>query len=188
MSQQCPHCRLAVQGNDTYQTLRYDPARAAIAALYDCTLEEEMRPVRTTGAGTRSCAGGRQDWRTRLTGLSRAAAVRIQGGIEMKFCTACGEAAHGQRFCTRCGAVLRAQPGRAAGQFQTTTDPGPPGPGPLQAELPGPGLVQLESPGPDPYESGQPPDRPSRPGRHRRSRPPLTSRPRSPGSRRRGRR
>ena len=50
MSQQCPHCRLAVQGNDTYQTLRYDPARAAIAALYDCTLEEEMRPVRTTGA------------------------------------------------------------------------------------------------------------------------------------------
>ena len=44
MSQQCPYCRLAVQGNDTYQTLRYDPARAAIAALYDCTLEEEMRP------------------------------------------------------------------------------------------------------------------------------------------------
>jgi hypothetical protein len=39
MSQQCPYCRLAVQGNDTYQTLRYDPARAAIAALYDCTLE-----------------------------------------------------------------------------------------------------------------------------------------------------
>ena len=43
----------------------------------------------------------------------------------MKFCTACGEAAHGQRFCTRCGAVLRAQPGQAAGQYQTTTDPGP---------------------------------------------------------------
>ena len=39
MSQQCPYCRLAVQGNDTYQTLCYDPARAAIAALYDCTLE-----------------------------------------------------------------------------------------------------------------------------------------------------
>ena len=40
MSQQCPYCRLAVQGNDTYaRRLRYDPARAAIAALYDCTLE-----------------------------------------------------------------------------------------------------------------------------------------------------
>jgi hypothetical protein len=51
----------------------------------------------------------------------------------MKFCTACGEAAHGQRFCTRCGAVLRAQPGQAAGQFRTTTVPGPPDPGPALA-------------------------------------------------------
>ena len=77
----------------------------------------------------------------------------------MKFCTACGEAARGQRFCTRCGAVLRAQPGQAAGQFQTTTGPGPPDPGPALAALPGPGLVRLGSPGPDPYESGQPPGR-----------------------------
>lgn len=49
MSQQCPHCRLAAQGNDTYQTLRYGPARAAIAALYDCTLEGGDAAVRTTG-------------------------------------------------------------------------------------------------------------------------------------------
>ena len=122
-------------------------------------------------SGTRSCAGGRQDRRTRLTGLSRegfqgTGAVRIQGETEMKFCTACGEAARGQRFCTRCGAVLRAQPGQAAGQFQTTTDPGPTHPGPALAGRPGLRLVQLESPGPDPYESGQPPGRPSRPGRH----------------------
>jgi hypothetical protein len=50
MSQQCPHCRLAVQGNDTYQTLRYDPARAAITALQHCTLEGVGAARRTTGA------------------------------------------------------------------------------------------------------------------------------------------
>jgi hypothetical protein len=50
MSQQCPYCRLAVQGNDTYQTLRYDPARAAITALQHCTLEGVGAARRTTGA------------------------------------------------------------------------------------------------------------------------------------------
>ena len=44
MSQQCPHCRLAVQGNDIYQTLRYDPARATIAALQTARWKEQARP------------------------------------------------------------------------------------------------------------------------------------------------
>ncbi len=73
MSQQCPHCRLAVQdgdtfcgecggvlvlrlpgqGNDIYQTLRYDSIRATIAAMYDCTLEGVDAALRTTGAEPR---------------------------------------------------------------------------------------------------------------------------------------
>jgi hypothetical protein len=74
----------------------------------------------------------------------------------MKFCTACGEAAHGQRFCTRCGAVLRAQPGQAAGQRQTTT-----GPGPAQEESSEP-----DRPREDPRDPGQPQDWLPAPGRH----------------------
>ena len=53
------------------------------------------------GSGIRSCAGGRQDRRTRLTGLSRAAAVRIQGGNR-------NEVLHGMRRSRPQPAVLHA--------------------------------------------------------------------------------
>jgi hypothetical protein len=41
---------LGGQGNDIYQTLRYDSTRATIAALYDCTLEGADAALRTAGA------------------------------------------------------------------------------------------------------------------------------------------
>jgi hypothetical protein len=44
---------LGGQGNDIYQTLRYDSIRATVAALYDCTLEGVDAALRT--AGTEPC-------------------------------------------------------------------------------------------------------------------------------------
>ena len=44
---------LGGQGNDIYQTLRYDSTRATIAAMYDCTLEGVDAALRTTGAEPR---------------------------------------------------------------------------------------------------------------------------------------
>ena len=44
---------LGGQGNDIYQTLRYDSTRATIAAMYDCTLEGVDAALRSTGAEPR---------------------------------------------------------------------------------------------------------------------------------------
>jgi hypothetical protein len=44
---------LGGQGNDIYQTLRYDSIRATIAAMYDCTLEGVDAALRTTGSEPR---------------------------------------------------------------------------------------------------------------------------------------
>jgi hypothetical protein len=159
------------------------------------------------GSRTWPRASGRHDRRTRLTGLSRVQPRHaFRGEKKMKFCTACGEAVRGQRFCTGCGAVLRAQPGQAAGQFPTTAGPGPPDPGPARGAA-RPAWSSWDHPGqartnPVSRRAGRPVPGGTRrnrlrltaPWRHgpvlasqRRSLLLLTSRRRSPGSRRRGR-
>jgi len=90
------------------------------------------------GSGTRSCAGGRQDRRTRLTGLSRegfqgTGAVRIQGGNR-------NEVLHGMRRSRPRPAVLHAlrrgvkspaRPGRrpVPDHHRSRPDPSRTGPG-----------------------------------------------------------
>ena len=106
MSQQCPYCCLAVHDGDTFcgecggvLVVRLPGGRAGPAPRSRPSADPSLRLGQGSycraaalhagrsrrgpahrGSGTKSCASGRHDRRTRPTGISRAAAVRIQGG------------------------------------------------------------------------------------------------------------